>query len=50
MATLMVNRITRQVNLSNTGLDDAGLDEISSALRTNETLKSLNLAGNYFGE
>lgn len=46
---LRQNQSIEQLDLSNTGLDDDGLKEIADALKVNRTLKSLKLAGNYFG-
>lgn len=47
---LRKNQSIEQLDLSNTGLDDDGLKEIADALKVNKTLKSLKIAGNYFGE
>jgi Ran GTPase-activating protein (RanGAP) involved in mRNA processing and transport len=47
---LRKNQSIEQLDLSDTGLDDDGLKEIADALKVNKTLKSLKIAGNYFGE
>ena len=39
-----------ELDLSNTGLDDDGIEEISKGIRLNKTVKVLSLAANHFGE
>jgi hypothetical protein len=46
---LQQNHSIEQLDLSNTGLDDDGLKELAEGLTVNKSLKSLKLAGNYFG-
>lgn len=47
---LQNNKSIKELNLSNTGLDDDGLRELCDAIRGNETLTELNLSSNHFGE
>lgn len=46
---LKENQSIEHLDLSNTGLDDNGLKELAEALKVNKNLKSLKIAGNYFG-
>ena len=46
---LKENKSIEHLDLSNTGLDDDGLKELAEALKVNKHLRSLKLAGNYFG-
>jgi hypothetical protein len=47
---LSKNSNIEELNLSNTGLDDDGVNEICEGIKHNDTLHSLNLSGNHFGE
>jgi len=50
MQILKKNNSIIDLNLSNTGLDDDGIKEISDGIKTNKTLEYLNLSRNHFGE
>lgn len=47
---LTKNKCIQELNLSNTGLDDDGVNEICEGIKKNNTLHSLNLSSNHFGE
>lgn len=47
---LQTNTSIRQLNLSNTGLDDDGIREICEGIRGNQSITELDLSGNHFGE
>lgn len=50
MQILKKNNSIVDLNLSNTGLDDDGIKEISDGIKVNKTLEYLNLSRNHFGE
>lgn len=50
MQILKKNNSILDLNLSNTGLDDDGIKEISDGIKANKTLEYLNLSRNHFGE
>jgi hypothetical protein len=47
---LSKNKCIQELNLSNTGLDDDGVNEIAEGIKESRTLVSLNLSSNHFGE
>ena len=50
MHILKKNNSIVDLNLSNTGLDDDSIKEISDGIKSNSTLQYLNLSRNHFGE
>eukprot|EP01035_Chromulina_nebulosa_P025447 gene25447-33210_t len=47
---LQQNKTIESLDISNTGLDDDGMEEICSGISNNKSIKELNLSGNHFGE
>ena len=47
---LQKNQSIKDLNLSNTGLDDDGIREICEGIVINTSVTSLDLSGNHFGE
>jgi len=50
MQILKKNNTIVDLNLSNTGLDDDGIKEISDGIKENTSIRYLNLSRNHFGE
>ena len=47
---LKANRNIESLDLSHTGLDDDGVQDLCYAIEENNVLRSINLSSNYFGE